>query len=65
MQTWRPPVGVCRDCVALLLHWALGSAEWAEGPKRSKGDDLWASCHTSHTETEREFLMIWSFTRPS
>lgn len=34
MQTWQPPVGVCHDCVVLLLlrlHWALGSAEWAEG----------------------------------
>lgn len=33
MQTWQPPVGVCHDCVVLLLqlHWALGSAEWAGG----------------------------------
>lgn len=52
MQTWRPPVGVCHDCVALLLllHWDLGSAEWAEGQKHSEGDDPWASCHTSNTE---------------
>ncbi len=38
----------------LLLHWALGSAEWAEGQKHSEGDDPWASCHTSNTEGERE-----------
>ena len=54
MQTWRPPVGLCHDCVVLLLRWALGSAEWAEGQKHSEGDDPWASCHTSNTEGERE-----------
>lgn len=53
MQTWRPPVGVCNDCVVLLLHWALGSAEWAEGQKHSERDDPWASCHTSNTEGEK------------
>ncbi len=59
MQTWPPPVGVSHDYVVLLLlllllHWALGSAEWAEGQKHSEGDDPWASCHTSGTERERE-----------
>ena len=50
MQTCRPPVGVCDDCVVLLLHWTLGSAEWAEGRKQSEGDDPRASCcHTSNT----------------
>lgn len=46
-------MGVCNDCVVLLLHWALGSAEWAEGQKHSERDDPWASCHTSNTEGEK------------
>lgn len=54
MQTWRPPVGVCDDCVVLLLHWALGSAEWAEGQKHSEGDDPWASCHKQYRPRGRE-----------
>lgn len=54
MQTWWPPVGVCNDCVVLQLHWALGSAEWAEGQKHSEGDDPWASCQTRYTEGQRE-----------
>lgn len=55
MRAWPPPVGVYRDWVVLvlLLHWALGSAEWAEGQKHSKGDDPWASCHTSNTSREK------------
>lgn len=53
MQTRRPPLGVCNDCVVLLLHWALGSAEWAEGQRHREGDDPWASCHTSNTEAAR------------
>lgn len=57
MQTWLPPVGVCHDCVVLLLllHWVLGSAEWAQGQKHSEGDDPWASCHTSNTEKREKF----------
>lgn len=55
MQAWPPPVGVYHDWVVLqLLHWALGSAEWTEGQKHGKGDDLWASCHTSNTERKWE-----------
>lgn len=46
-------MGLCHDCVVLLLlHWVLGSAEWAEGQKHSEGDNPWASCHTSYTERE-------------
>lgn len=56
MQTWRPPVGLRHDCVVLLLrlHWALGSAEWAEGQKHSEGDDPWASCHKQYRRRVRE-----------
>lgn len=47
-------MGVCNDCVVLLLHWALGSAELAEGQKYSEGDDPWTSCHTTYREGQQE-----------
>lgn len=56
MQTWEPPVGVCRDCIVLLL--GFSTAEWAEGQKHSKGDDPWAICHRSSTERGRGVFFL-------